>query len=291
MTRWLIGATFLLGACRPELDETNGWVSSPRVLAVQSEPAEAQPGVPLRFRALIGDPAARASTPSWFFCTAPKPPIENNSVARECLGSAALLPAGEGTEITASLPSDACARFGPDTPPGNFRPRDPDVTGGYYQPLRVQLTDTDAAFHLQRVRCPLADASADSASELAAQYVDNRNPTLAPVRASSALDRIPPGATLELVASWSRADAENYAYFDRSRQSVTTRREAMRVAWYVTGGRLERETSGRAESDLETSTSNRWQAPDQPGSYRLWIVLRDSRGGTDWASEDLVVVP
>ena len=64
----------------------------------------------------------------------------------------------------------------------------------------------------------------------------------------------------------------------------------MRVAWYVSAGQLDTESTGRAEDDLALSTSNRWLAPSNAGAAKLWIALRDSRGGVDFAAYDLVVV-
>ena len=108
---------------------------------------------------------------------------------------------------------------------------------------------------------------------------------------SVALDAVPTGARIELQASWSAADAESYAYFDRSAQTIATKRDAMRVAWYANSGSLATESTGRDEDESATTTSNLWLAPSYPGISRLWLVLRDSRGGVDFATYDLTVTP
>jgi hypothetical protein len=105
------------------------------------------------------------------------------------------------------------------------------------------------------------------------------------------LDAVPAGALIELQASWLAADAESYAYFDRSAQTISTKREAMRVAWYASSGSLATESTGRDEDELATTTSNVWSAPSYPGISRLWLVLRDSRGGVDFATYDFTVTP
>ena len=64
----------------------------------------------------------------------------------------------------------------------------------------------------------------------------------------------------------------------------------MRVSWYATAGAFDTETTGRAEDDPATTTPNGWSAPGAPGVVHVWIVLRDSRGGVDFASYDLNVV-
>jgi len=288
--------TLALGACRPDFNEDEALVTAPRVLAVKSEPAEATPGTPTTFTGFVAAPPSVPSpaSPVWSFCMAPKPPTVDNVVSPACLDSVSLLPAGEGFTIMAPTPSAACTLFGPNVAASGFRPRDPDVTGGYFQPLRVDLTGADPAFHLQRVQCGLSAAPADIASEFGHEYVPNDNPHLAPLISTIAghdadLSQIPAGAQVELTVSWPAADVESYAYFDPALQAITTRRESMRVAWYVSAGKLRTQSSGRAEGDLVLSSGNVWTAPNSSGSATLWIVLRDSRGGVDFAVHQLEV--
>lgn len=288
----------LLAACAPELPLDDDLVTNPRIVAVRGEPAESKPGASATYTALVADPHRTGNllAITWYFCIAPKPPSENNVVSSECLEPQALVSAGEGTSITAATTTDACSLFGPDTPPGGFRPRDPDVTGGYYAPLRAALADAAPVFHLQRLLCGLGDAPAALASEFAAAYVPNANPNLLPVvfsvnGSTVAPNHIAPNVRVRLDASWSASDAERYAYYDRAGQTITTRRESMRVAWYVTAGSLDSAATGRDEDDERTTTSNVWTAPGTPGASTLWLVLRDSRGGVDFATYELDVSP
>jgi hypothetical protein len=193
-------------------------------------------------------------------------------------------------------PGDGCKTFGPDVSSAGLRPRDPDGTGGYYQPLRADLAGTDSAFELVRIHCDLADADAMAASAFAAAYQLNQNPQLLPLTATIggspvALTAIPTGARITLEASWPDASAETFAYFDPVSQAVTSQRESMQVAWYSSGGALDSESTGRASDDLTTTTDDGWVAPSTAGTVHLWIVLRDSRGGVDFAAYDLVVGP
>lgn len=286
-----------LTACQPALEHDDSLVGAPRVLAVKSEPPEARPGTRVTYRSLVAIAAGSsgAVTPAWAFCTAPKPPTEDNVVSRECLETAALLPVGYGLDIDALSPSNACSLFGPNAASG-FRPRDPDATGGYYQPLRVDLGEAAPTFHLQRIQCGLADADADTVAEYGKSYLPNTNPTLKALQASLegaplTLDRVPAGARLELSVSWGDADAESYIVFDRSTRKLVTQRESLRVSWHASAGRFDTEATGRAENDTDTTSSNAWIAPATPGTYRLWIVLRDARGGSDFATYDVVVLP
>jgi hypothetical protein len=300
MRAWVIvSATLLSAACRPELLDHDSVIHTPRVLAVKSEPAEAKPGTVLALTALVAVPPLTDAPggPRWSLCTAPKPLTENNVVSSLCLGSSSsLVPLGEGQSITLATAYNACTLFGPDASSAGLRPRDPDLTGGYFQPLRLDLAGAAPTFHLQRVSCNLADASAELAREFGLEYVANENPQLAPLIASVAgkmvgLDSIHAGSRVELEVGWSATDAEQYAYFDRAAQVISTRREAMSVSWYVSGGELDSETTGRSEEDLSLTTSNAWIAPTQPEMVRLWLVLRDSRGGVDFAQYEIPVEP
>jgi len=295
--RPLLFLAWAAAACQPEFSDEQWRIRAPRVLAVKSEPAEAKPGTPLVYTALVAtvEPGANP-VPSWGYCTAPKPPIENNVVSTACLSAASLLPIGQGVSIASAVPNDACQRFGPDVLSGSFRPRDPDATGGYYQPLRLELPGAPPVFHLERIKCPLRGAAAETARDFGERYVENQNPALVSVVATSAgqavdFSRVPAGARLRLTASFAPGGAEEYSYFDPSTQALTTRREAMQVAWYVSDGTLDSETTGRGETDLDESSSNGWLAPSAPGRARLWVVLRDSRGGVDFSDYELTVLP
>ncbi len=285
-------------ACVPSLGGDDSRIDSARVIAVRADPAEAKTGTTVTFTALVAGPNGTvASAPvAWSFCNAPKPLTDDNVVSDACLEASSLVAAGNGEATGVKTPSRGCSLFGPETPPGGFRPRDPDVTGGYYQPLRVDLAGAPLTFELARIQCDLANASATAVTQFTAAYHANLNPKLLPLTATldgaaASLRAIPSGARVTLTASWAAADAESYAYYDPSSQAVTTRRESMRVAWYSTGGALDSESTGRAENDPATDTTDGWSAPSTTGTVHLWIVLRDSRGGVDFASYDAEVVP
>jgi hypothetical protein len=280
-----------LGACRPDLGPSDSLVTSPRVLAIQADPPEAKPGTMATYTALVAD--ADGSSLVWHFCIAPKPLTDTGSVASECVAGASLVAAGSGSSIRAATAPNACALFGPDTPPGGFRPRDPDITGGYYQPLLVDGID-GPTLYLARIRCNLGGASIDVATQYGTSYIVNANPKLASLvarvaNADVSLDAIPAGARVQLEASWTDADAESYAYFNPASQTIVTKRESIRVAWFASAGTLDTESTGRAEDDPATTSQNMWNAP-AAGAAMLWVVLRDSRGGVDFAAFDVTVV-
>lgn len=303
----------LAGGCTPELGEPPSLVSGRRVLAVRGEPAEAMPGATVQFTILVATPAG--TTPDepveWGFCKSPKPLSENNSVSRECLAEGTE-PIAAAPSVSAPLPNDGCARFGPDTPPSPpgqppLRPRDPDVTGGYYQPVRALLqaasgTGEQVSFGLERIRCNLAGAPIEVAQEFRRRYLPNQNPALLEVRGSvgggafmplvregegvapGRLGDVPAEAEVVLEARWDGAAAEGYPVYDPTSRALVDRREALRVSWYATAGTLAHDRSGRGEDDPETTAENIWIAPRAAGLVYLWAVLRDSRGGVSWAA-------
>jgi hypothetical protein len=295
-------ATAVLG-CKPDFGTPASLVTGPRILAVRAEPAEVRAAGTATFTALVVSPNGTDAAPAvdWSLCLTPKPLDENNVVATACLGDKGLTPVATATPTaTATVPANACALFGPDPPPQMqgqppLRPRDPDITGGYYQPLR--LVDGEVTgFALERVTCDLAQAGADLAVAYAMTYQANVNPTLQPLTATVnggavALDAIPAGATVDFATGWPPEAVESFPVFDLDIAALITHRESMRVSWFGSDGAFLHEVTGRDEADSATTTDNTWTAPSAPGTVHLWLVLRDSRGGVAFAAYDVVVVP
>jgi len=83
---------------------------------------------------------------------------------------------------------------------------------------------------------------------------------------------------------------ESYGYVDPTTGQLAPRHESMRVAWFATQGDFDNDHTGRLEEDFAlTASENGWQAPSTPGLVFMWVVLRDSRGGSDWQSFQLQV--
>jgi hypothetical protein len=290
-----------VGGCRPDFASPS-LVTAPRVAAVKLEPPEAAPGATVTATAFVVSPDGATTPPlAWSLCTTPKPTTDNDVVDPSCLapdGATALATTAAPLAIT--LPQNGCRLFGPDTPPKMAgqppaQSRAPDVTGGYYQPLRVAL-DGVATIALARLRCALAGASFDVAAAYAAAYMSNRNPTLTPLSASVggapvALDAIPAGSAVTLTVGWSADSPESFPVLDPLSQTLVTHREAMTVSWLTTAGTLAAAASGRAEDDPALDSATTWRAPPTPGRVHLYVVLRDSRGGSDFAAYDVTVVP
>jgi hypothetical protein len=265
-----------LGGCNAALDQRLAIVDRERVLAITSEPPEVSPGTTATLTALIATPTGTlAAAPTWSLCTAPKPPTEDNAVADGCVANQ-VTPLGTSPTITATIPVDACRTYGPDVASTGFRPRDPDPTGGYYQPIRAAVPSIDLGFGFTRITCNLANAPGDVAQQYLETYVANENPTLDALALPAS---VAANSDLTLSVGWPAEAVESYVYFDPDSETLTTRRESMRLSWFATGGSLDVDSSAVGEADASTHVSTTWHTPSQPGTVFLWFVLRDSRGG------------
>ncbi|MFO0675094.1 MAG: hypothetical protein U0169_01040 [Polyangiaceae bacterium] len=268
-------------SCRPDFPERPSTIAATRVLAVVGTPAEVRPGETVRYEAFVASPDGPVVAPvAWSFCATPKRVTETGSVSPECLGDGVVdLGISDGPR-DAKIPAVACALFGPDTPPGEFRPRDPDVTGGYYQPVRLRV-ESEVAFGTTRIRCNLANAPNDSAAVYAATYRANENPVILALTDAEGRGptRLTASVPVVLRLAWTDASREEYAYYDPVAVRVVARHESLRVSWFATGGSFEHDRTGRDEDDATAHSDDRWTPPDAPGRVWVWAVLRDDRGG------------
>ena len=331
-------------ACVPELADDRARIASPRVLAVRASPAEAKPGLSVTLTALVAAPAGAAMTGDgleWAMCLARKPLTELGPVAEECVerfaeGGEDFLRLGRGASVTGAVPADACRRFGPLAPPATAggvagRPVDPDLSGGYHQPI-VLGSEAGAALASVRLACGIVGVPNAESVRYGQGYRPNENPEIDRVEIVSGEARtiepglavagatVAAGARVELRAWWAAcprepacgdglctagenqsscaADcrdeprgctgAETYLWANPETRKVEERREGIRVSWFSTGGAFAEEQTGRSEEDADgTETSNVWTAPSEPGLVRVWVVIRDDRGGVGW--RELVV--
>jgi hypothetical protein len=70
--------------------------------------------------------------------------------------------------------------------------------------------------------------------------------------------------------------------------ALVNRVEAMSVAWFSSGGSFADAVTGRVEQDLGNDTTNSFVAPGS-GPLTMWIVLRDSRGGSAFLTRSVHV--
>lgn len=357
MVRRAVKAAFvatLFIACQPAFSERTSEVANYRVLAIQAEPAEWEKVVnpdtnqatPAKYSALVVDPLGTIQNAAldWAFCTLPKPLTELNDVSIACFQNdpSFIVEIGTGADAVAPIPDNTCRQFGPEVPENTaYRPADPDVTGGYYQPIRVMYRPTPTTvvptIAKVRIHCGLAGASQDQTAEYNRSYHLNTNPVISSVLANgqpvTTLEQDPNatlpaarGATLTLRVTWPTcplvdacgdgtcgptetketgagecdADcatpracggAERYLAFDLVSRTLQTQREQMRVSWYTSsdGPSFADDRTGRDGTDPATFSENVLTLPTAPGTYPVWVVLRDGRGGLTWASFRVVV--
>jgi hypothetical protein len=292
-------AFLLLAGCAPKMGNPASLITQQRIIGVRAEPAEAAPGDLVQYSSLVVSPSGtvEAQDLSWSLCNLRKPVAENTPVSQACLTDD-LAQSAQGVSASIQTPSSACSNFGPLAPPsssGTLRPSDPDATGGYYQPLRLDLGAEQVIFR-ERLSCGLAGASLVMAQEFRARYTANQNPTLVSLsglvgETPASLDSLPASQRIRLVATWSPESAESYPVFDSASQTLADRREALWLSWFATAGSFDDSVTGRGEDDSAVLTENTWQSPAEVEVVLLWLVLHDSRGGADFASYTLTVVP
>ena len=182
----------LLFACNPEFTNRFSAVDGPRVLAVQSSPAQVAPGKAVSYQILVVDSQGTVANPNvdWSFCTQAKPVDELNDVAQACFGTGDnVMPFATGASAKGKLPKTACRQFGPDLPvtlPGEppARPTDADSTGGYYQPVILAVRDahqTVPTLAETRITCGLASSTGAQFEDYQTRSKANENPQLSSV--------------------------------------------------------------------------------------------------------------
>jgi hypothetical protein len=274
-----------LASCRPSLDDRPWLIREPSIVGVKAEPPEAAPGDPVTMSVVtLGGGSVDTATASWSLCHLPKPVGENRVVDAACFTSPHTDAVGNPVILT--VPFDACALFGPDTPqpaPGASptRPRDPDTTGGYFQPTLVTV-GTLQAVALERVTCDLLDASLAVARAFRSTYQVNHNPRIAGLSLSVE------GARVTAELTWSAESVETFPFFDRENHQLVSTAESLSVSWYVTDGDLDQ--AGATINDGAVSTQTHWIVPQTSSSAEILAVLRDSRGGSDAARATITVL-
>jgi hypothetical protein len=200
--------------------------------------------------------------------------------------------------------------FGPNAPAAKageppFRPRDPDITGGYYVPVRLLVDDglgeTLMAFEFERVFCGLGGAPLSAIQDYNTNYKKNTNPTLqglaivasdgsrADILAGPAT--VAAGSAVALVASASPDSAESFPVYDSVAQVLNPQVETLSVSWFASDGKFKDDRVDADPASLEAQ--NTWTAPQVTAGETIpvWVVMRDTRGGVAFVSTALTVVP
>jgi hypothetical protein len=254
-------------ACKPDLGSPPSLIVGPTIIAVRGTPAEAAEDAPVTYDVLAVDVSGRIQSPSmtWATCSDPKSPAQIDAVNPKCLA----IPdeAGPSPTFMTMMPDGACKVFGPQPPDVTagqppLRPQDPDVTGGFYQPVRARLTadgDVVTAFALERLTCRLANAPSDITGEFNMMIKPNQNPTIASVtlgpagtpvtlfaagQPPAATPTVAAGAPVTLEVAWPATTPETYPVFNLIARAAARPRPSFR-----------RTMSGRPPRRRASSTS------------------------------------
>jgi len=265
-----LGVTVLLlalSACAPSFVDEPWLVTAPRILAITAEPPEVAPGGTATLTAIVSGEGSLG----WSRCDVSRPLAQNESVSVACLASARAAPEGALT-FTLTVPAQACARFGPEVASAGDRPRDPDASGGWYQPVGASF-DGALVFAFERLTCAPANVSAEVASAFRLARAPNHNPVIgltAQVEGTPVeLGSLPMDREVELVPTLEAP--EPYVLIDPATLTLSSAVETQETSWFVTAGTLSRASTRAAPTG--------WHAPAEPGTGTLWVVARDSRGG------------
>jgi len=305
----LAAISFALG-CKPAVGQAPSLITDYALLAVMGQPPEAKPGDKVTYSYLLASPAGTFddNTAGWDVCLTPKPPAENNAVASAC--NPPTPGTNPGLTFDSVMPTDACQLFGPIAPPVQagkpaIRPRDPDATGGYYLPVRVKFSDLETGevtgFAFERISCTPANANGPVIQDYKSQYHANTDPGIASTDlvtsggARTTLDTatqpvlVSPGETVDFEATFTTGSAETFPVLAPSGDALVPQTESLHMSWFATAGSFVHDRTGVASDETATSTTNSWKAPATAMDIRLWLVLRDSRGGTAFRSYALIV--
>ena len=86
------------------------------------------------------------------------------------------------------------------------------------------------------------------------------------------------------------AGSELYLLFTPVTRAHEVHRESISVDFFATGGTFADDSTGRDETEADTpSTDDAWTAPGDGGEVRLWLVVRDDRGGVGWQGYRIAV--
>jgi hypothetical protein len=74
--------------------------------------------------------------------------------------------------------------------------------------------------------------------------------------------------------------------FDPNLRQLEERQEELLLSWYASDGQI---ATHRTAPSGAVTAGNRWVAPERRGEARLWVVIRDGRGGVGWGSVVILV--
>lgn len=261
---WLSGVLVWSTSCAlPQLARQEH-ITSLRILAIRSEPPFVAAGKTITLSALVAYPGQEEISYAWFAC-----PKENQSNGG-CANETDAIPLGNTPTVTYEVPS-------------SYYPKNPSqvvLFKGKYLPITLVVkAGSQTETSVKRVVVtPLFGNRNPSFENVALFQGTQTTPLLSPWVVSY-------GTVCRLVPTLQGNPSESYLTLDTNGKPYTVKEE-LTFSWYVTHGSLK----GGRISEMD-KPEKRWQLPSTPqperGEPRLYVIVRDGRGGVDWSEHSL----
>lgn len=311
----LLGA-LLFAACGGEIDgddeATYSELDRLRVLAIASDPPEVLPGQSVTLSALVFEPEGRAPSFAWSWC------LVRSTTTFECvLPEADLRAAWRAAELPGEPPpydlgTTPEATFGIDISEASVLALCDALLAAPSTHPDVRLRCLD--FELEpsvRVRVSTADDEIDVVRALVfgdPEEGRNQNPVVGSeleIRRGSddhllaEGERVVPDVTHGLRIGIGDEQAESFG------EPGAERRETLLMSWFITVGDFSAEdapesldangprTSFAEGGEMESLRTTAWDVPMRPSGEdaRLFVVVRDERGGVGWGEFRIPMEP
>ena len=282
----------LLTGCTVETLSQSWQLDRLRVLGVQAQPAEPQPGDTVTFSSLVYLPFEQSLDGVVWFACLPESADDfgcqlDPSITEALSGGAEDLTSEERAELFQQARDAGLIGFEPLLPPVWVVPEDAldDLDDDEKEEGKSALVNVTAL---------PADAQDDSDIELAYKRVPvslartpNTNPAFNQllvqddqgdeVEVIDGLHQIGSGCTYTVEPLLAQDSVEDYVFVN-SDGVEEARTEEPYITWYTEGGQFDQDFSLHPYLDVE------WTAPDKGFEGVVVAVLRDRRGGMAWAS-------
>ena len=300
-------AALSLAACEPDFPPYNE-LEGLRVLAVRAEPPDLTVGKSARLDALIYHPEGQTPELSWSMCPWPSDPNDGFTCVvsqglfdrawREAKLKGATPSLALGTASTAELSFPGSAQDARNLCEaltrllGSAATLPPDCSTRF--PWTVRLSTRLGAASIDTVKD--VDLLIDPA------MAENHNPTLTELRSEGAqsmvLDptvesELRSGEDHGLRVGAAAGAVESYVPVPAlGEPPQPARNESLTFTWFVDQGSTDRIRSTYKDGveSLSEATHNVWQAPDTPSHARLFVVVRDHRGGVGFLERTVRLV-
>jgi hypothetical protein len=96
------------------------------------------------------------------------------------------------------------------------------------------------------------------------------------------------GAEVTFRAFFEKESLQDYETIEYGKPKTVD--ERMYVSWFVTGGSVDMSRAGPEGDDLVGPYETKW-SPEEPGTFTLYVVGHDDRGGASWQTYTIDVLP